>query len=329
LLALGAALLLHGGTSAHAAVACVGNTAQLALVLNAAQNNGEDDVIKVETGTYLLNAELDYLAATSETFDIAIYGGYAPGCASLATSGSSVLDAQNGSRAMYILGRGRMTVYGLVFQHGNPGQAGGGALVVSGGANTLAAVANNSFVGNQCPSNSRGSAIQVGAETILLNNNLFIANSGGSAISLYPGFVADVNNNTVVGNQLANHVGIGAFNPASSAGTYYVSNNVFWGNEGSDIYDQSGSVQYFHNDIGVRAGQPPLAESADMSVDPQFDGLLSVRPAPSSPLVNAGYDMPYGGIGSLDLGGGQRLIGAHVDIGAYESDVLLRADFGP
>ncbi len=115
LLALGAGLLLHGGTSAHAAVACVGNTPQLAIALNAAQNNGEDDVIKMETGTYLLNAELDYFAAASETFDIAIYGGYAPGCASLATSGSSVLDAQDGSRAMYILGRGRMTVYGLVF----------------------------------------------------------------------------------------------------------------------------------------------------------------------------------------------------------------------
>ncbi len=77
----------------------------------------------------------------------------------------------------------------------------------------MAAVANNSFVGNQCPSNSRGSAIQIGAETILLNNNLFIGNSGGS--------------------------------------------------------------------------------------------------------------------GSLDLGGSQRLIGAHVDIGAYESDVLLRDGFGP
>ena len=53
------------------------------------------------------------------------------------------------------------------------------------------------------------------------------------------------------------------------------------------------------------------------------------RPAPVSPLVNAGLDTPPGVLDCCDLSGVQRVVGAHIDIGAYESDVLLRDGFEP
>jgi len=44
-------------------------------------------------------------------------------------------------------------------------------------------------------------------------------------------------------------------------------------------------------------------------------------------IFNAGVDSPAGGTGATDADGGTRKIGKHVDIGAYESDVLFRNGF--
>jgi len=299
LAALTAAIATFGtGGRVHAAVVCVSNTVQLAIALSVAQGNGEDDFIELEVGNYLLNAELDYLAVQDETHDLAISGGWAAGCSTRATSGSSVLDGQNAVRPLYISANAGVSVFGLTFQHGNPAQYAGGAVYVS----------------------SPG--------TILMRNNLFVGNQGTNTLYIVNDGIADLVNNTIVANLLANHVGLGAFDPTGS-GQYYVSNNLLWGNEGNDVYDQSGDVHYYNNDIGARDGFSPASESNDLSVDPQFSGLLSVRPGPTSALINAGLDSPYGGIGFNDLSFGERLIGKHVDIGAYESGVLFRDGFGP
>jgi hypothetical protein len=311
---------------ATAASACVNNLAQLALVLAAAQDNGEDDVIFVEVGTYTLGAELDYFAPPSEEHDLAIYGGMAPGCTGLATSGSTILDGGSAARILYIIGRGSVTVSGFVFAHGNAGAGSGGGLVISGGANVVATVARNFFLANEAPGNDGGSAAEIGAEIIILVDNVFLANSGGSTIHLIADSYADVNNNTVVDNVLANHVGRGALE-ATGTGQYSLANNILWNNEGSDVYDESGAVWYYNNDVGVRAGDPPQFETDGLSVDPEFEDI-GLRLSPTSPLVNVGYDTPYGGIGDVDLSGNARLTGKHVDLGAYETDVLLRDGFG-
>lgn len=320
------AIGLLGCSAAHAATSCVNSPLQLAIALNVAQNNGAADYIKVEVGNYLLGGELDYLAAAAETFDLTVSGGWAPGCFVRASSGSSVLDGQNTVRPLYISANGRVNLFDLTFQNGNPAQYAGGALNVSGSVNTVLDVESSIFIGNQCATNLGGAIFMSAPGTIVLKNNLIIANSGTSAVYVVNDGIADVNNNTIVGNQLANHVGLGALDLAGS-GSYYLSNNILWSNEGNDLYDQNGTAYFFNNDIGVRDGFPPGGEANGLSVDPQFDGFLSVRPAPGSPLVNAGLDTPYGGIGSVDLAGNQRLVGKHVDIGAYESDVLFANGF--
>lgn len=52
--------------------------------------------------------------------------------------------------------------------------------------------------------------------------------------------------------------------------------------------------------------------------------------ASKSALVNAGDDAPGYGIGTLDLAMQTRVVGAHVDIGAYENqDLIIRDGFAP
>jgi len=43
------------------------------------------------------------------------------------------------------------------------------------------------------------------------------------------------------------------------------------------------------------------------------------RLASASPLIDAGLDTPHGGLSVSDVAGAVRLLGAHVDAGAYES----------
>lgn len=320
------AVALFGWIPAQAATSCVSNPLTLAIALNVAQNNGEDDYIQVEVGNYLLGGELDYFAAASETHALTISGGWAPGCFVRSTSGNSVLDGQHLYRPLYISAKGNVGIVGVTFQNGNPALYAGGALNASSTAGSIIAVDSSIFVNNQCATTLGGALYLSSPGTIILRNNLVFANSGASTVYIDNNAITDINNNTFVGNQLANHSGLGALDLAGT-GQYYISNNILWNNEGNDLYDQNGTAYFYNNDIGVRDGFPAAGESNGLSVDPQFNGFLSVRPAPESPLVNAGLDAPYGGTSNLDLAGGPRLVGKHVDIGAYESDVFFRDGF--
>jgi hypothetical protein len=320
---VGAILLCSCTPAVDAATACVGNTVQLALVLSVAQSNGEDDNIYLEAGNYLLGGELQYIAPASETYDLTLSGGYVPGsdCHIPSTTDSSMLDGQGSVRPLYISANGRVNISNLTFKNGKPAMYAGGALNLSG---PYLDVASNVFVNNESTPPNSGGALYMDSQVIVLASNLFLANSGagiGAAYLVNEG-LADVNNNTFIANTLIGG-GLGALDLTGS-GHYNLSNNILWNNEGADVYDQSGAVDYWHNDIGVKAGNTPLSETGDFSVAPDFDGFLSFRPAPTSLLVNAGLDAPLGGIGATDAGGGLRLVGQHVDIGAYESDVLFR-----
>ncbi|TCO43122.1 choice-of-anchor Q domain-containing protein [Dokdonella fugitiva] len=318
-----AAAMLLAGPPAHAAFYCVNTSLALAIALNQAQSNGEDDDIELEVGTYALGGELDYFAADGETYDLTIRGGSAPGtgCFERATSGASVLDGQDAVRPLYISAHGRVDVIGITFENGAPTQYAGGALNLSA---PIARVESSVFVANHDAPGNVAAAAYVSATSAYVVGNVFLANAGASTVTVYSDFVADVNNNTVVGNQLHAHAGIGALNLVGDA-QFNLSNNILWNNEGSDVFDQSsGGADYWHNDVGVIANMPPHSVSGNLDVDPQFDGFLGLRPAPTSPMVNAGIDSPLGGVGGTDAGGGPRIIGQHVDIGAYETDVLFR-----
>ena len=329
-----ASIILMAGfsTGARSATFCVSTPAQLSIALSVAQSNGQDDTIYLQTGTYLLSSELQYTAAINETYRLAIIGGQAAACAGYASSGSSVLDGQNLVRQLSINATGEVDIGRITFQQGNPAQYAGGALNV---VNTSAAgtyIFASQFVSNQTAPGHPGGAIYVSSSTqgdISLWSNLFIANTGSSAGAVYldGNHNTYVTGNTILANTLINHAGLGGLDLAGT-GHYWISNNILWNNEGNDVYDQNGNTDFANNDIGVKGGFAPLSESNDLSVDPDFNGFLSVSLAPASPLVNAGLDTAPGGVGGCcDPSGNPRVQGKHVDIGAFESDVLFRDGF--
>ena len=120
-------------------------------------------------------------------------------------------------------------------------------------------------------------------------------------------------------------------------GHFVLSDNIIWNNAGSGGSDfvAASANSRTADDIGiVGAGSVAGDVAGELSVDPQFaacEGFVcfDFELARSSPLVDAGDDDPPGGLSDADLAGKPRVIGSHVDIGAYENDRLLADGFEP
>ena len=324
--------LAAAADTAAAASFCITNVSQLQTALTTAASNGEDDTIYIRNGTYLLTAELNYYAASDETHRLAIFGGIGSNCQSYDTSGYTALDGQNARRILTINAYGEVDIGRITFQNGNPSQYFGGALNLSNnGADTY--VFTSLFVGNDVAAGNAGGAMYIYSSNggdIFVFSNAFLANSSsGGAIYANGTGNTYLTGNTILANSLINHTGLTGGVDIAGTGNIWLSNNILWNNENADVYDQAGHARYTNNDIGVQAGFAPLSAANELSVDPDFNGFLSLRPKPESPMVNAGFDTPPGGVGGCcDPSGGQRVQGRHVDIGAYETDVLFRDVFG-
>jgi len=328
-----ALLACVAATQACAAVFCVATPLALSQAMLTAENNAQDDTIRLVVGTYTLSSEIGYYADAGETYKLTILGGFDPGCASgSAAAGATVIDGQDATRIFTISARGDVDIGRITFANGKPTQYFGGALNLATTGGDIH-VFDNVFVSNQSPAGAGGGALyvyNVAGHSAYLWSNLLLANtSSGGAIyagnegSLY------VTGNTIVANTVFNHIGLTGGIDLAGTGHCWITNNILWNNESNDVYDQAGHTDYANNDIGTKDGFAPLSESNDLNVDPGFSGFFSFLPGPTSPMVNAGLDAAPGGIGGCcDASSGPRKLGTHVDIGAYEVDLVFRDSFG-
>jgi hypothetical protein len=140
-------------------------------------------------------------------------------------------------------------------------------------------------------------------------------------------------NNTVYDNTAdagaSSDVG-GVYVGGQAACGWDVANNSLWGNPGLDLSLGSVSVSVRNNDLQNRGGsEAPSASSGNINASPLFLSATDFRLKRSSPLVDAGLDAAGGGVTGGSLDGGPRLVGPHVDIGAYELDRLFADGFDP
>lgn len=335
---------LLAASSASAAVFCVDSEASAQAALNTARTNGQADYIKFESGAYSLASGLDYATgqAGSDHKALVLSGGFDAGCGS--RTGTTFLDGQEqvqplrfsftGADIVYIdhftLFRGMTEAgshYGGNMQVYMYDQAGGAKLTID----------SVRFLYGSAETNSGGLYV-TGWGSVTVTNSLFAGNAAGfsSAGSINLSGPLHFTSNTITGNT------VDAANPepafyayAHGSSHFWFSDNIIWGNDNASfdlyLYDE-GTYDLVSNDIGSHSVVPlGVASGGDVSVDPQFAScgfLCFDKPLKrSSPLVDAGNDAPPGGLTTTDALGVPRVIGAHVDMGAYELDRLFADGF--
>ena len=260
-----------------------------------------------------------------KVFDINRAGAYVKGLTLSSGRGSA-----RGGMVLFIGARGG-TVDGCIITNGCHTAAhhlGGGASLYGG------RLINSKIVNNQVNNgfNCRGGGVLMkgpgSLENCLVKGNISAAGGGGIYIS-HPD--ASVINCTVVGNKVGTsdaYAGGGISDECSSMGKGRIANCVFYGNS-ADKDPGDGKPEYYIKNAVHKAAYVNCAMAApapnETCIRPQDFGFKASDRGDyslmtSSPLVDQGADSYVAADITHDVNGVERIIGDHVDIGAFEAD---------
>ncbi|HEY3266492.1 MAG TPA: right-handed parallel beta-helix repeat-containing protein [Armatimonadota bacterium] len=182
---------------------------------------------------------------------------------------------------------------------------GGGIMVQSGSA----LLANNLVSGVA----ATGVAVWPNGDATIINN---IIAAGGVGIA--PQGSARIINNTISGNRF----GVSAYQSAP----VQLTNNLLAFNDGGVNLPGDPAPTFSHNNVygsvlpNYSGAADPTGQNGNISMDPALSNPYhDVHIQPASPCVDAGDDAAIAGY-ARDVYAKSRLVGAHVDIGAEESD---------
>ncbi len=354
--ALGLALTGLFAAALHAATFCVHSSAQFQSALSSAENNNQDDVIKVAEDSYNAPSGGFHYATFAQPgddyHDLEISGGWYDlfNFACLGHHNTPFQTVLNGSgtgpvMSLIMRAQSNVTVRFLTFTGGNAGdEAGGGLSLFAGDAGYQAdwIVESNAFIANNAlfAGGLNASGNQTASTAHLkVANNLFLLNhgtQGSGAAELVLDNAAGIyfTNNTVLANS-SDFLGFGAVYLATGNAYLLVANNNFRDNDNDDIYATADGSGYglLHNNYQSRGGSLPTQSEGNINVDPQYQHgpLFDYTPARNSPLVDAGFSpSPFAPwhLSDSDLEGAERTVG-QVDIGAYEEERIFADGFDP
>ena len=222
---------------------CVVDESGLLTALTTAVSNGDDDIIKVEQGTYTGNFAFD----SDEGHNIAVLGGYTSGCSGrVVDPANTVLDADGSGLVLFLLNSdgGDVLVEGLTIRNGNRG------------------------VSAQATSSTGGSG-----NVTLMHNTVTENTGGGSALYAYSyssaGTSGNINleENTISENSASYNVNVTSYSDSYTSGTITITGNTITRNtagapgggvvaySGSGSSGDSGNITLSNNTItGNSAG---------------------------------------------------------------------------
>ncbi|HEY3267491.1 MAG TPA: choice-of-anchor Q domain-containing protein, partial [Armatimonadota bacterium] len=240
----------------------------------------------------------------------------------------AILDGAQKDRVVTLIGgtgsAEAITVDGFTIEKG-ASRSGGGGVYISGNA----CIVNNIIIGNTAVSDGFGWGGGIGIQdgAVAISNCIMIGNLADQGGALAPGGSAagadpvKLWNCTVVGNRS----GQGGAISAGWTTTLALINCVLAHND-SGIINSRGSVSLRNCDVYGNSAYnfsglaDPTGTNGNISADPMLSTFASgLHLQPGSPCIDAGDDSVVTG-GQLDLYGKPRLLGAHVDMGADESD---------
>jgi len=358
-------LLVLWLSDAQAAVFCVSDGNALGTAMVTARQNGEDDEIKVTTGTHTSDQHAPQAPQFSHWIfeasdldkNLTISGGWSTGnnCASQASLNPSttVLDAVlagpvfsvqfgNGAGTPYV---GTFTLRNLTLNRGkefSSGQATGlevfGFLAPPGSA-----VLDNLHVVNGTSAASFSNAVSInlgGSGSVRFRNSIVSLNSlAGSnsepvLIRQLDNVTAYVSNNSIFANSgTATTSGLRIIGSAATASNNAVADNTSTANPSYQFYsDQPTALTLVKNHFGTEgfANGSPFSETATTTGNAFWAAIGVERiPLDVSPLRDSGNNTPTGGALTIDFRGNPRVINTTIDRGASEAPVPDVAGKGP
>ncbi len=347
-----ASLVLHCGAS-MAADLCVDTGAELQQALSIAQSNGEDDTIKIETGTYSLPGgatAFEYFSGQGDA--LSIEGGYSGGLLCGRKRNIASLTVLSGGGAQQVMrlrawGDGTISVKNLSIRDGDSAADGGGLYIGDPGSTFMAGFVGDVNVERVIfefnHSGARGGALYVAtnAGLVRVNGSLFAFNQ---CADNYCALLVESPNaplalpvqvylggNTLTVNRCSNGAPINCnMEAAGFEGPQHVRlyHNLFAFQSEYDLYayDPDTEVDLYYNNIDQVFGTLD-DEVGSMNIDdPLFIDVLGddFRLQSTSPMLNHG-NAPLPPT-SIDLNGRTRIIGSAPDLGAYEFNPALFDD---
>lgn len=335
--------------TAAAATFCVGSGEQLQAALNTAASNGEDDVIRLRSGTYTRAAgPVAFSYFSSQNRALTLEGGWfgiTAGSCNLRfdTPASTRLDGEGARSVLHLLGNagstGALTLRNLSIVNGSSGDVGGAQLGAIGGFLGNVRIERVVFRGNAGGIVGALSASTDGG-VLQLVNGLFDDNRCNAGVC---GASLVVNNEPALASQprllaLGNTFVRGRCDGGSCRSLrlgggfggpvqFEVSNSVHALNEGADIEFaiNTGSLRHsrWDNLIGTpQSSGNNLSPGAATGFLDAANGDFRLRS--DSALIDAGQSSAL--LPEVDLANLPRIAGSAADIGAYEWQPPLFAD---
>jgi hypothetical protein len=331
-------LLLTQAARAEDVVTCVDTVAELEAALQLATVDlptVSRRLIRLEQGSYnLTNASFMRTSAQATGYPLAepvvLAGGYTNNCAGRVLNPANTLLTNTGARRMDFEVFRDLLVSGLTF-------ADFANRIEFSNFNLSDTAQRIELANNRFREGSGGLVLGVEAgnatsELVLRNNQLWARGGDGNCVVRLsgdsgPGTTVRLvaSNNTIAG---AGTSGDGVCLSDIELPEFH--NNVFYLNPGDDLVGlgNNGLVTARHNLFQSNAGLAFLINSNNSAANPLFLNALAgdLRLDASSPGVNSGFNAVPGGLGTVDVAGQPRLVGANVDRGAHESAVSGTVD---
>jgi hypothetical protein len=332
---------------AQAETFCVQDSAGLHSALQKAEDNGEDDLIKIGPGIYSPATASGYSADIRDSHGLAVGGGFDTSSAGvpcgiqLHGAQWTTIDGKGNKLLLHIKmtgGSAPFTMYGITFVNGFSSDA-RPILAVNGYNGWSGNVGIENFVAREHHAKAivmqfatmggvffRSSAI---TRNYLVDNGTIIDLRVSSAPAAPAGIY--FNNNTIAGNVMSPTDATSSIVRfvGSSSSDIRISNSIIFNESGNDLLSVGSNIYMDHSDIGPRNILSGTVVESNAYMDaPEFAGPADYRLGVSSTLRNGGENSPIGGIGSFDVEGDARILFGAVDVGAYEwRDGIFQNEF--